>query len=59
MKILEGPVLQVCDEDQMGYIGKALRVVAGTQKVPNKCNNGNDCDDDGVGDDNDNERPLL
>lgn len=46
----------------MGYICKALRIVTGTQKVLNKCKNGNDYYDDdgndGVGDDDD-EGSLL
>lgn len=62
MKITGGPVLQVCDEHQRGYICKALRIVTGTQKVPNTCSNDSDYHDDvhdGAGDDGDSEGPVL
>lgn len=52
-------MLEVCDEDQMGYINEELRIVTGPQKVLRKCNNDNgDDDDEGVSDDSDNQGPL-
>lgn len=67
MKIIGGPVLQVCDENPVGYICKVIRIVTGTQKLLNKCNNevdydddnDRDDDDDGVGNDSDHEGSLL
>lgn len=52
----------MCDEDEMGYICKVLRIVTGTQRVLNKCNNGSDYANDandGVPDDSDSEGSLL
>lgn len=66
MKIIGGPVLQVCDENPVGYICKVFRIVTGTQKLLSKCNNEVDYDDDndgdgdaGVDNDSDHEGPLL
>ena len=43
----------------MGYICKVLRIVTGTQKVLNRCNEDDDNEDEDVDNDREDERSLL